>query len=261
MPHLRISRARRIYQCAECSTSISARQHYFRDEPHPFDRMRKGAGVRYLCLVCVLGEAQASSLLASLQGNDQQLPLGFEVEADGNLHFPPRVELVGFGPQMLEILAQDPEQLRKLTPEAFELLVCDRLTARGLDIQRVGSGTYQKDGGIDIIAWQRDASFPFLLAVQVKHTAREDRKIGPAPVRDLMGTVTLHGLNAGLLVANTTFTPDAQWVAAQKPLLLRLHDKEDLRTWLTEHQPRNCEWRGLPKSIQVCPGVVVTIPR
>lgn len=260
MPFLRFSRARYPYVCAQCSARIGRRQPYFRDEPHPFARMRGQTTTRQLCLVCVLGAKSAREFVDSLE-DPNQLPLGFELTANGFLRFPPRVELVNITPQILKLLSEAPERMRDVTPSFFEELVSDRLSAMGFDLARVGTSTFQKDGGVDIIAWPRSSIVPFFVAVQVKHTALAKHKIGPQPVRDLLGTVQMHGFNMGLLVTNTTFSPDAKWVAEQKALLLRLRDLEDLRRWLRDEFLKEYEWRNLPKEIELCPGVRFTLPQ
>ena len=99
------------------------------------------------------------------------------------------------------------------------------------------------------------------MAVQAKHTALPTKKVGPEPVRELLGAIQLHGFNVGLLVTNTTFTADARWVAQQRSLLIRLRDINDLRRWLRNEFLQEHEWRDLPTQIEVCPGVVVKLPR
>jgi len=259
MPYLRFSRARYPYVCACCS--IARGEPYFRDEPHPFARLRSPElTTRQVCVGCVLGERVAHDFLRSL-GDPRQLPLGFELTKNGFLRFPPRVELVTVTQEVLQVLAADPERLRDATPQFFEEFVCDRLNALGYDLERVGSGTFRKDGGVDIVAWPRAQVVPCLMAVQVKHTALLGRRIGPQPVRDLLGTVQTHGFNVGLLVTNTTFTADARWVAEQRPLLVRLRDIEDLRRWLRDEFLQEQEWRDLPRQIELCPGVIIKLPR
>jgi len=147
-----------------------------------------------------------------------------------------------------------------MSPDAFELLICDRLSKFGYDFARVGR-VNQRDGGIDMIAWQREALVPILLAVQAKHTADPNKHIGPSPVRDLAGTVQQHGLNAGLLVTNTTFTPDAKWFAQKQPLIVRLRDMRDLQQWLLGEFSAEDAWREIPIEIEVCPGMRVPLPR
>ena len=257
MPYFRLSRARYHYRCAKCKAEIRKGQRYIRDEPHPFAKYR-GAVARQLCLRCVLGPDAAQEFLRSTSG---QLPLGFELTRNDFLRCPAHVELVDLTPQLVKLLASKPERLRDLNPEVFENLICDRLDRMGYGLERVGSSTYQKDGGIDIIAWPRTSPFPFVVAVQAKHTIRPEHKIGPAPVRELLGAVQLHGFNAGLLVTNTSFTPDAKWVAKRRTLLMRLRDFDDLARWLRDEYPREAEWREIPAEIEICPGVVIKLPQ
>ncbi|OGR09109.1 MAG: hypothetical protein A3K23_06680 [Desulfobacca sp. RBG_16_58_9] len=207
----------------------------------------------------MLGEKDAGEFLDSL-GDTRQLPLGFELTRNGFLKFPPRVELVDITPQIIDLLSSEPEILWEASPEFFENLICNRLEVIGYGIERVGSSIFNKDGGIDILAWSQAPFVPCLMAVQVKHTALRNRKIGSPPVRDLLGAVQTHGFNAGLLVTNTTFTADARWVAEQRPFLIQLRDFEDLRRWLRNDFLSEHEWRYLPKQIELCPGVIIKLP-
>ncbi|MFZ0051680.1 MAG: restriction endonuclease [Desulfobaccales bacterium] len=260
MPYLRFSRAKYSYSCALCSGPIAKALPYFRDEPHPFARMRGQAKTRQICLTCVLGRKTAHEFLDSL-ADKRQLPLGFELNRNGFLKFPPRVELVDISPQILHLLSEEPERLRDATPAFFEDLICNRLEAMGYNFERVGASVFGKDGGVDILAWPRANVVPCLMAVQVKHTALINRKMGPQPVRDLLGAVHTHGFNVGLLVTNTTFTPDALWVAEKRPFLIRLRDFEDLRKWLKDDFLQEHEWRDLPSQIELCPGVFIKLPK
>jgi len=260
MPYLRFSRAKHPYTCARCSLQIAKGQPYFRNEPHPWARMHGQVETHKLCLTCVLGKEAARDFLASF-GDPRQLPLGFELRSNGFLKFPPRVELVDITPQILHLLSKEPELLLEASPELFENLVCNRLEANGYGIARVGSSAFSKDGGVDILAWSRTSIVPCLIAVQVKHTSLRHRKIGPSPVRELLGTVQSLGFNVGLLVTNTTFTPDARWVAEQRPFLIRLVDFEDLRRWLINDFLQDLGWRNLPTQIELCPGVIIKLPR
>ena len=118
-----------------------------------------------------------------------------------------------------------------------------------------------KDGGIDIVACSSRAPFPFLMAVQVKHHKSPEFKTGPDVVRDLLGVIQYTGFNVGVVVTNTTFTPDAKWVAAQRPMLIRLRDIKDIRRWLTNDYLDEFNWQEIPDEIEVCPGVIVRIPK
>jgi hypothetical protein len=211
-------------------------------------------------MVCVLGADAVDSFLEAIS-TSAQLPLGFELTRNGFLLFPPRVEVVDLTPHLLRTLAHSPEDIHRLTPDAFENLIGNRLEAMGLEVVRVGTGTYHKDGGVDFVAWPISSPIPFLMAVQAKHTGQPDRKIGPAPVRELFAAVQASGFNAGLLVTNTTFTPDARWFAEQRALLMHLRDIGDLRRWLRDEYLREAEWRFIPAEIEICPGVTIRLPR
>lgn len=264
MPYLRISRARTSYTCASCSTAISRGQQYFRDEPHPFARMRNPdvAVTRHRCLQCVLGTEEATRLRESQipAVGSAQLPLGFELTNNGFLKFPPRVEVLELSDKIIQLLAEDPQQLLELSPDRLELVVCNRLDVMGFHVERTGH-TYRKDGGVDILAWHRSSPLPCLMAVQVKHSRDQAKKVGPSAIRDLAGVVSAHGFNAGLIVTNTTFSPDAEWYAQQRPMLTRLRDMKDLQRWLREDYLRERDWRELPSEIELCPGVIIKLPK
>jgi hypothetical protein len=230
--------------------------------------MRGQAVVRYLCVPCVVGPDDAKAVIDALSSrgalsddHPDQLPLEFSIARAGVLTFPPRVEMVDITPQLLDILRSQPERLRELTPDAFEVLICERIAYFGYDFARVGRHSFQRDGGIDLIAWQPSTLVPTLIAVQAKHTTRVDGHVGPHAVRELVGATRQHGLGAGLLVTNTTFSPDARWFAAKEPMLVRLRDITDLRRWLKGELNTRDEWREIPAVIELCPGVSVALPR
>jgi len=261
MPYLQFYRARRHYTCAECSSAIEAGQLYFRDEPHPWARMRGQRKVRHLCTLCILGEAGKRQLLDDGElSADSQLPLDFTPLQSGVVNIPACTEIVDISPEILKMLADDPQLLFELNPKTFETLVCNRLEAMGYVVHQVGSSTFAKDGGIDILAASKEG-IPYLIGVQAKHTTLPTKKIAPPVIRELAGAVGTHGLNAGLLVTNTTFTPDARWFAAQRPFLCQLRDFEDLSNWLKDNFLSELAWRRLPKEIQLYPGVAVKLPR
>lgn len=169
------------------------------------------------------------------------------------------VEVVSISPEVIARLAATPADLSTLSPEEFELLVADRLALMGHGVQRVGS-TNTRDGGIDLIAWpERNASIPYLLAVQVKHS-RKGRTVPSRVVRDLKGVLSMTPLDFGLLVTNTTFSPDARWVARERPNIVRLRDFNDLKYWLREEFAHENLDRDLPSEISLGPGLRVTIP-
>ena len=180
-------------------------------------------------------------------------------KGEEQLIVPSEVLVRDITPDILKMLAKEPPLLATLGSDQFEDVIRNRLEAMGLCCEKVGGSTFHKDGGIDILAVRPSAPFPFLIAVQIKHHRRPSDKTGPEPVRELLGTVELSRFNAGMLVTNTYFTPDAKWVAEQRPLILKLRDLEDLKRWLRDEFVGDSLWREIPPSIEVCPGVVVDL--
>jgi hypothetical protein len=159
----------------------------------------------------------------------------------------------------MDRIIRDPSELHKIEPEQFEELILGRLISMGMDAQRVGH-TFRKDGGVDIIFLPKERTpFPVLGAVQVKHHLSGSRKIGPAPVREFAEVLKSGPFNAGLLVTNTSFTVDARWVAARHRSLIRLRGFPDLMRWFRGNFADEAEWREIPPSIELCPGVTVDL--
>lgn len=171
------------------------------------------------------------------------------------------ITVVDATPQLLEVLQRDPRRLSELSPEQFELLVAERLDRMGYTVQRTGSTTL-KDGGIDIIAVPKMADVvSFLLAVQVKHH-RGARPTGRDAVDRLLAWQNT-AFRLGMLITNTRFTRDAVWTASRDPArhFLRLRDFADLTRWLHGVFNSDLDWREIPDSIELAPGVSVQVPK
>ena len=170
-----------------------------------------------------------------------------------------RVKLFDVGNVLTEQLIKDPTMIYKISPDEFEEFICDRLFAMGFEPKRVGA-INRKDGGIDVFFWPRHQGlFPFLGAAQVKHHRDPKTKEGSATVREFAGTIASYPLNAGILVTNTSFSPDAQWFASERAKLVRLRELSDIQRWLMGNFNDNAEWREIPTSIELCPGVIIKI--
>jgi hypothetical protein len=131
----------------------------------------------------------------------------------------------------------------------------------GFGVKQVGGHTYRKDGGIDIVAWPKQPEFPFFMAVQAKYHHSPKYKTGSPAIRDLISVVQNFPFHAGVLVTNTTFTPDAKWFAKQHSSIIRLRDIQDIRRWLENNFLDEYDWREIPEKIEVCPGIIIEIPR
>lgn len=171
------------------------------------------------------------------------------------------VELLKFTPDRINWLIQDIERFKKITPEDFQYFVADRLDKMKFNVQIVGE-INAKDGGIDIIATPQECPFPYLLGVQVKHHEKNS-KTGQKDVRDLLGTINSSNsfFNLGMIVTNTSFSPEAEWFAKQNKHLLRLRDLQDLRRWLKEDFNNESDWREIPDEIELTNGVKIQIPK
>ena len=172
-----------------------------------------------------------------------------------------RLVLVPESTKILDLLRSDYGHIYKLSPEQFENFICERFDKMGFAVEKVGN-TYARDGGIDIIACPRDcAAFPYLLAIQAKHHREASRKTGPAPVKELQAIINCQKFQAGILVTNTTFTPDARWFAKYRPHMVRLRDISDISRWIKNDFMNKEEWREIPETIEIAPGLTIKIPR
>ena len=95
----------------------------------------------------------------------------------------------------------------------------------------------------------------------MKHHASAKKLEQPKSVREFAAVVAGHPLSVGLLVTGTGFTPDAHWFAREKAQLLRLRGFEDIRRWLANNFSDHEEWREIPRTIELCPGVRIHSPR
>lgn len=257
------TRARKEYTCPACLQKISKGTLHFRHDPHPAARIYRGEPTTHWCRECIFASNPGPKefvtkrirvpiirvMRKSLLEVDAQLPLFALL----------RVELIDIGQILSEQLAKEQSLIYQISPEDFEEFICDRLYAMGFEPSRVGP-TNRKDGGVDILFWPRlRGAFPFLGAAQVKHHRNPNNKEGPATVREFAGTIAGHPINAGLLVTNTSFSPDAAWFAREHAKLLRLRDIDDIRRWLLNNFGDEEEWREIPTSIELCPGVIIKI--
>jgi len=254
------TRARSEYTCPACRRRISRGTLHFRHDPFPAARIFRGEPTTHWCRECILASDPEPKDLITQRIRvpvfrvirpipDEQLPL----------FVPLRVELVGIGHILSEQLAKEPSLVHRISPDEFEEFVCDRLFAMGFEPRRVGA-TNRKDGGVDVLFWPRlSGAFPVLGAAQVKHHRNPDTKEGPSTVREFAGTIAGHPFDVGLLVTNTSFSPDAEWYAREHARPLRLRDLRDIRRWLLNNFSDEAEWREIPPSLELCPGVIIRI--
>jgi hypothetical protein len=254
------TRAKHQYNCSACQQIIARGTLHFRHDPHPYSRVYRGHKTSYWCKDCIL--AATSNPKDSITGRLRVPALAVVSHngiTGGQELEPFRVELIGVGRILAEQIAKDIHLLHSLTPEQFETLICDRIFAMGFEPKRTGA-LNRKDGGIDLLFWPRArVPIPFLGAAQIKHHRNPDQKEGVSTVRDFSGAILGHPFNAGLIVTNTTFSPDAEWFARERAKLIRLRGFDDIRRWVYGNFCDEAEWREIPPTIELCPGVVIRI--
>ncbi|HST57531.1 MAG TPA: restriction endonuclease [Longimicrobium sp.] len=264
--YLRRSRARSLYTCFICTTQIARGATYYRDEPHPAAHNRQS--VRHLCETCVEiidEEGTHSARLwrrRPLPANDgAQINLQFNGAIHEAIIRTTQVRLISATRPLLERLTNDFNEIYRLNPDEFEEFTAERFDAMGFQVQRIGAYN-RKDGSIDLIFVPKGpTAFPFIGAAQIKHHRSPMKFMGPRPVREFAAVLGAHPFDVGMLITNTTFTPDAKWFADHHAPLLRLRNGQDLRRWVASQFTDVEEWREIPTSIELCPGVVVQIPK
>lgn len=252
-------RARGTYACKACGQGIPRGDTYYRDDPHPYSRTHRGLRPAHYCLACidVLPGLRVEQVTQRIRVPEVVVH-GRRTESQLEIA-PLTIRVLSLSAALASRLADDPDLLHRVSAGEFGEIVCDRLVHMGLEVRRVGN-VNQRDGGIDIVFWPRaSASFPFLGAAQVKHRRGETSRVGPAAVREFAGVLAGHPFNAGLLVTNTVFTPDAEWFASRHARLLRLRDFSDMKRWLRNDFADELEWREIPARLELCPGVVINL--
>lgn len=253
--YLKDTKAQRSYACENCRIAIPKGAIHFRHDPHPYARQFRDEPTTHWCHQCIT----AAEPTVDQVGRFWVPVVKVASVTASRLLAVAEVRVVPISSDVASLLASDPAFLHSLSPEAFENLMCDRLFAMGYEPKKLGA-TFQKDGGIDIVFWPRvTQQFPILGAMQVKHHRDPRIKEGPRSAREFWGVLADNVFNLGLLVTNTTFTPDARWFAQKHEQLLRLRDCDDVRRWLRGTFDDEAEWREFPDQIELCPGVVIPL--
>ena len=105
----------------------------------------------------------------------------------------------------------------------------------GYPCTEIGS-TFAADGGIDLVAHSPPSHpFPWMLAVQV---VTRKGKVGAAKVREFAGALPSLPVQAGVIVTNSTFSPQAQWHAR------RFNETHSQKLWLRDLEDLQCWSRG-----------------
>jgi restriction system protein len=104
--------------------------------------------------------------------------------------------------------------LMDLTPFEFENLVSNLFSKMGFETKQTRSS---KDGGVDAVAYDTRPILGGKVVIQAK---RYKNTVGVSAVRDLYGTMINEGANKGILVATSSYGPDAYDFSKDKPIEL-----------------------------------------
>lgn len=132
----------------------------------------------------------------------------------------------------LEVLAyfgRHPELLHSLPPRKFEELVATVFRNNGFEVKLTPE---TRDGGIDIIAIQKNGfGGNTLHLVECKRYLPEN-KVGIGIVQRMLGVVEQHRATQGIIVTTSSFSHDAQVCAQSSQYRLGLNGYADLSKWL-----------------------------
>jgi len=104
--------------------------------------------------------------------------------------------------------------LMELTPGEFENLVSNLFGKMGLETKLTRAS---KDGGVDAVAFDTRPILGGKVVIQAK---RYKNTVGVSAVRDLYGTMLNEGASKGIIVATSSYGPDAYDFSKDKPLEL-----------------------------------------
>ncbi|QDT53662.1 Restriction endonuclease [Caulifigura coniformis] len=168
-----------------------------------------------------------------------------------------QVHHIALTQKVIRDLQIDPKLIYSLSPDTFEVLVCDRLSKMDFEVRRTGN-VNQKDGGIDIVFW-KDGPVPILGAAQAKHHRTREATTRAPEIRDFQGALG-DEFQVGIVVTNTGFSADAKWFAEHRSTILRLRDGDELQRWIRDDFTRGLQQFDAQRTIELCPGVSIDVP-
>ena len=132
----------------------------------------------------------------------------------------------------LEVLAyfgRHPELLHSLPPRKFEELVAAVFRNNGFDVELTPE---TRDGGIDIVAVQKNGFGGDTLHLVECKRYLPDNKVGIGIVQRMLGVVEQHRATQGLIVTTSSFSSDALNCAKYSQYRLGLNGYAELSKWL-----------------------------
>jgi len=199
-----------------------------------------------LHLLLGLARTHSSGELRKVLDTNQQSTIGAKffsnlltasgVPLEAHQDFAPEVrkEIIVVQDTLLTDLKRRPEDLHRLSPRQFEVVVAEILRDRGFQVQLTNQ---TRDGGKDIIASLNSELGELLILVEAKKY-HPDRPIGVELVRNLYGVICDAQANSGVLITTSYFTRDAHEFRNRHNYQLQLRDFKDLVRWIQDYGAR-----------------------
>lgn len=167
----------------------------------------------------------------STPDNSLELVTANELLKDINASRVVRVSIEEINDELIQYLAKHPEKMRDMSPRKFEELIADMFKNQGYDVTLTPRS---KDGGIDVIAVQRDGIGTVMVVVECKRYA-ESHKVGVEIARGLYGVVEQQKATRGIIATTSFFTKGVVDFRNTIPHRLGLADfdflSEEIKKW------------------------------
>lgn len=142
-----------------------------------------------------------------------------------------RISFEEINDELIKYLSENPEKMRELSPRKFEELVADMFKNQGFEVTLTPSS---KDGGMDVIAVQKNGIGTVMIIVECKRYS-ESNKVGVEIVRGLYGVVEEKRATRGIIATTSYFTKGAHDFQTKVPYRLGLADyrklTQELESW------------------------------
>ncbi len=159
-----------------------------------------------------------------------------ELIEDANRSLVLRTDVLTINEELIRYLSQHPERMRNLAPRRFEELVAELFRNMGYTVELTPR---TRDGGLDIIAIERNDLGAALTLIECKRYSEQNR-VGVDVVRGLYGVVEQRRATRGIIATTSYFTRDAATFRDTVPYRLSLADfdliSKYLREWSTSHR-------------------------
>lgn len=163
--------------------------------------------------------------------DSEKLVTAQELLKDANASRIVCVSLEKINEELICYLAANPSKMREMSPRKFEELVADMFRNKGFGVTLTQRSN---DGGIDIVAMQRDDIGTVMIIIECKRYA-EDNKVGVDIVRGLYGVVEQQRATQGIIATTSFFTRDAKAFHSSVPYRLGLADfnvlTQEINNW------------------------------